>query len=396
MNTTAPPLFLMLLLVCVGSVGAVLYAPALPAIATCFNISSNTAELSMTIYLIGYALGQLPYGPICNRFGRKKALYIGLSIASCASIISLYSAHIVSFPLFLFSRLLLSLGATAGLQVIYTMVGDIYKPPRSIQIASYLTLTFALGPSISTTIGGLLTDFFGWKSCFYFLFFYTSSLLILCRFLPETGQKESVDWYNLYKNYSAHFKEKKVLYSGLMIGFAICFNYTFSTLAPFIVITQMEQSPSLYGLFNLIPSTALVLGAFTAARLATNTKLSSNATVGLSILITFLGTLLLIGLSATSWMNIYLFFIPYAVALFGQPLLETNMICMALHHHKNKAMTSAVLNCLSIILCVFFSLSGRLFKTPTPLHIGSIFLLLTALIYLCYYRIKSCDLSSKS
>ena len=394
MNTT-PPLFLMLLLVCVGSVGAVLYTPAMPAIAAYFNITSKTAELSMTIYLIGYALGQLPYGPICNRFGRKKALYIGLSIASCASIISLYSAHIVSFPLFLFSRLLLSLGATAGLQVIYTMVGDIYKPPKSIQIASYLTLTFALGPSISTTIGGLLTDFLGWKSCFYFLFFYTSSLLMLLRFLPETGQKETVEWYNLYKNYSAHFREKKVLYSGLMIGFAICFNYTFSTLAPFIVITQMEQSPSFYGLFNLIPSAALVLGAFIAARLATNTKLNSNAVVGLAILITLLGTLLLIGLSLTSWMNIYLFFIPYAIALFGQPLLETNMICMALHHHKNKAMTSAVLNCLSIILCVVFSLSGRLFKTPTPLHIGSIFLLLTGLIYLCYLGIKKYDLSPK-
>jgi DHA1 family bicyclomycin/chloramphenicol resistance-like MFS transporter len=381
----APPLFLMLLLVCVGSVGAILYTPALPSIAKYYGVSTKATELSMTIYLIGYALGQLPYGPICNRFGRKKALYIGLSIGSCASLVSLLSAHLVNFNLFLFARLLLSLGATAGLQVIYTMVGDIYKPPKSIKIASYLTLTFAIGPSVSTTIGGLLTDWFGWQSCFYFLFIYTTSLLALCRLLPETGVKEPVEWYNLLKNYTAHFQEKKVLYGGLMIGFAICFNYTFSTLAPFIVISQMQKSPSFYGLLNIIPSTSLVIGAFLAAKLAT---LPPQKTLRLSLFITLLGVLTLIGLSLTPWMNIFLFFIPYAIALFGQPMLETNMICLALHHNKNKAMTSAVLNCLSILLCVFFSLSGRFFKTPTPLNIGIIFLLLTGLIYLCYLKIK--------
>lgn len=381
-----PPLFLMLLLVCVGSVGAILYTPALPSIASYFGVSTKATELSMTIYLIGYALGQLPYGPICNRFGRKKALYVGLSIASCASLVSLLSAYFINFPLFLFSRLLLSLGATAGLQVIYTMVGDVYKPPKSIKIASYLTLTFAIGPSISTTIGGILTDYFGWKSCFYFLFIYTTSLLAMCRLLPETGEKEPVEWYNLFKNYAAHFREKKVLYGGLVIGFAICFNYTFSTLAPFIVISQMQKSPSLYGLFNLIPSTSLVIGAFLAARLASQ---PTQKTLRLSLWITFLGVLFLIGVSLSPWMNIFLFFIPYAIALFGQPMLETSMICLALHHHKNKAMTSAVLNCLSILLCVFFSLSGRLFKSPTAFNIGVIFLLLTGLIYLCYLKIKN-------
>lgn len=385
-NAKTPPLGLMLLLVCVGSVGAVLYTPALPALAAYFNIPPQATELSMTIYLIGYALGQLPYGPICNRFGRKKALYIGLSLASMACLISLLSVKLVSFPLFLFSRLMLSLGATSGLHVIYTMVGDLYSPPKSIKIASYLTLTFAIGPSVSTTIGGFLTDYLGWQACFYFLFCYTTLLLTLCRFLPETGEKEKTDLYNVFKNYSAHFREKKVLYAGLIIGFAICFNYTFSTLAPFIVITQMHKTPSLYGLFNLIPSAALVLGAFTASKLS---ALSPKKTIQLSLMMTVLGVAMLMGFSLTPWMNIYLFFIPYALALFGQPLLETNMICLALHHHKNKAMTSAVLNCLTLLLCVVFSMSGRLFTTSSPLKISCIFLVLTGLIYLCYQKIKN-------
>ena len=140
----------------------------------------------MTIYLIGYALGQLPFGPISNRFGRKNALYLGLSLAAIAACLSILSAYTHTYSLFIVARFLFALGATAGLQVIYTVIGDLYVPPKSIQIASYMTLVFAMSPSISTTIGGFLTEYLGWQSCFYFLLIYCLVLIFLCRFLPET------------------------------------------------------------------------------------------------------------------------------------------------------------------------------------------------------------------
>lgn len=383
-----PSLFLMLLLVCVGSIGAVLYTPAMPAIASFFNISAKKAELSMTIYLLGYALGQLPYGPISNHFGRKKTLYFGLCLAAMGSLLSVFSSYLVSYEIFLLSRLTYSLGATAGLHVIYTIVGDLYRPPKSIQIASYLTLTFALGPSISTTIGGALTDAFGWISCFYFLFFYLIFLLILSTTLPETGVREKSNFKKILIDYSTHFKEPVILMTGVIIGLAICFNYTFSTLAPFIVIKQMGISPSFYGFYNLLPSTALVIGAFFASYIAKKEILKPMQSVFLSIILTLVGSLMLLMSSFSSMTHVLLLFIPYACALFPQPILETNTLCLALYHNKNKAMTSAVMNCVSILLCALFSLSGRIVKEPSSFDLSIIFIGLTFLIFFCYLKLR--------
>lgn len=198
----------MLLLVCIGSSGAVLYTPALPMIAHHFGVSDRLAELSMGIYLLGYALAQLPYGPLSNRFGRKNTLFAGIALATCAAGLSIVSAHTM-YIVFLISRFLYALGAAAGIQVIYTMIGDLYAPPKSIKIASYMTLAFAVSPSISTTIGGFLTQYLGWQSCFYFLLLYCFILMWLCQSLPETLSQRDLNALKL-KNIKRDYFEQPI------------------------------------------------------------------------------------------------------------------------------------------------------------------------------------------
>lgn len=379
----------MLLLVCIGSVGAVLYTPAIPLIGDYFQVSDHLVEFSMTIYLIGYALGQLPFGPISNRFGRKKALYLGLSLAIFGAFLSILSAYTHLYSLFIVSRFLFALGATAGLQVIYTVIGDLYVPPKSIQIASYMTLVFAMTPSISTTIGGFLTEYLGWQSCFYFLLIYSVILIFLCRFLPETileKEKHALKIKNFIGVYKAQFKDRKVMYVAIIIGLAISFNYTFATMAPTIAISNMHISPSFYGLFNIIPSVALVLGAVLSGLLATR-HLQPMKMMLYAVIMTFVGTLLMLGLFLGKEVNVYSLFIPYAIALLGQPIIETTTLCLALHHHKNKAITSAVINCVTISICGVFSLLSSLLGTRA-LYIPTIFLVLTILIFCLYWRLK--------
>lgn len=388
--TKKPPLYLMLLLVCIGSVGAVLYTPALPLIAEHFQISDHLVEFSMTIYLIGYALGQLPFGPISNRFGRKKALYSGLFLAIFGAFLSILSAYTHNYLLFIVARFLFALGATAGLQVIYTVIGDLYVPPKSIQIASYMTLVFAMSPSISTTIGGFLTQYLGWLSCFYFLIIYCIVLVFLCKFLPETLQekeKHALKLKNFIGAYVSQLKDRKVMYVSIIIGLAISFNYTFATMAPTIAIRDMKISPSFYGLFNIIPSIALVLGAILSGLLATR-HLAQTKAVLYAIIMTFLGTMLMLGLFLTSELSIYSLFIPYAIALLGQPIIETNTLCLALDYHKNKAITSAVINCVTIGICGIFSLLSSLLGSSTALYIPLVFLLLSSLIFYLYGKLK--------
>src|ERR1700722_395130 len=114
-----PSFFTLLLMISFASVNAVLFAPALPDIARYFSISDNTAQQTMTWFLVGYALGQLIYSPFANRFGRKPALYIGISLQIISSLLCVLSGAIHEYWLLVLGRFFLALGAGVGLKMTF-------------------------------------------------------------------------------------------------------------------------------------------------------------------------------------------------------------------------------------------------------------------------------------
>lgn len=384
-----PPLFLMFLLICIGTIGAVLYTPALPFITDYFGVNEDLAELTMTFYLVGYALGQLIYGPISNKLGRKPALYIGLSIAAFGALLSSISAHIGSFWLLVGSRLIFSLGASAGIQVIFTVIGDFYKPPKNSQVASFLTLAFAIGPSIGITIGGFLTQYLGWVSCFYFLFVYSILLLLLVILFPETNlmkDPHAMKIKNIGLEYFSKIKDPKVVLGALLIGSAVAFSYIFATAAPFIAIEHLGLDPSKYGLLNLLPSVGLVIGAIISTVLAKHH--SHLKLIFLACLITIVGSLAMMFLFGFKFLNIYTLFIPFTFALIGQPIIEANVICLALEHNANKATTSAIVNFINLGLCVIFVTLVSIPATVIPISLPILFTFLSCVIFVIYKKLK--------
>src|ERR1700722_17132527 len=115
-------LYILLLLISFPAVGTVLFTPGLPNIAQFFNVSTGAAQLGVTVYLIGFALGQLPYGPLANCFGRKPSLRAGLIIAAFGALLCVLAGEIKSFPLLISARFIQALGAAAGLKIIFTMI----------------------------------------------------------------------------------------------------------------------------------------------------------------------------------------------------------------------------------------------------------------------------------
>src|SRR5271156_684920 len=120
------PLLTLLLMISFASVNAVLFTPALPNIAHFFAISDSTAQLTITWFLIGYALGQLLYGPLANRFGRKKALFVGIGLQIISSFICVASGLAHTYWLLVTGRLLLALGSGVGLKMAFTLVNECY------------------------------------------------------------------------------------------------------------------------------------------------------------------------------------------------------------------------------------------------------------------------------
>ena len=143
-----------------------MYLPGFPAIANDLQTSIPVIQLSLTSYFIGIAVGQLLYGPLLDRFGRKRPLYAGLGVYILASI---GCAFIHTPDALITMRFLQALGGCAGMVSAQTLVRDLFPLERTAQAFSWITLVIAISPMIAPTVGGYVTTAFGWQAIFIIL-----------------------------------------------------------------------------------------------------------------------------------------------------------------------------------------------------------------------------------
>lgn len=160
-----------------------MYLPGFPAMARDLNTSISNIQFSLTAYLIGIAIGQLFYGPLLDKFGRKKPLYIGLGIYILASVGCAFSQSVENL---IFMRLLQAVGGCAGMVAAQALVRDIFPVTQTAQVFSLLTLVIAVSPMIAPTVGGYVTAYYDWHIVFLILAFLTGIIWLLAiRILPN-------------------------------------------------------------------------------------------------------------------------------------------------------------------------------------------------------------------
>lgn len=348
----------LLLMISFASVNAVLFTPALPAIANFFAISDSTAQLTITWFLLGYAMGQLLYGPLANRFGRKPALYAGIILQILSSLLCVFAGWIHVYSILVLGRLFLALGSGVGLKMTFTLVNETYEPRIASQKLSYLMIAFAITPGLGVMIGGYLSSHLDWTSTFYASAVYGVILLLLITRLPETKKELDVNalkFDHLMNGYVTQFKNLPLIAGGLLMGAGTCFVYVFATLAPFIAMNIMHMNASAYGTANLLPSLGLVLGSLVSAQLS---KISKPAfLIRLGIMIALIGSIVMLVLVLMQSSAVLALFIPMMLCYFGLALVFANASTLAMSHASDKAHGSAVMNFINMGLVTAMVLS---------------------------------------
>ena len=149
-----------------GTLGMHLIIPALPDTARALGVSAGAIQLTITLYLIGLAIGQLVYGPISDRFGRRPVLLAGLALFTLAGIAT---AAAPNAWMLVIARILQSIGACAGLVLGRAIVRDSATPDRAAAQLAMLTLVMSAAPAIAPVLGGYATAWFGWRAAFALL-----------------------------------------------------------------------------------------------------------------------------------------------------------------------------------------------------------------------------------
>lgn len=380
-SNKAPRLIYLILFISFPSVVAVLLSPALPEISHSFLISAGHAQQLITLFVLGYALGQLLYSPVANRFGRKPASYLGIGLYLVSALICLVGIHLHSFPSILLGRFLMSLGAAVGMIISFTIINDYYEPSKSRVIVSHVVLAYAFMPALAVLAGGLITSHISWAACFYFYLIYGAFMLIIIARLPETLNKKKQDALNIkriLKSYKQAFSSKRLISFSLIYGLMSAFIYITASAAPFIGIHDLGLTPATYSLFLLIPYSGQLLGALISGKI--NRHLSAHQVARIGYACTVIGTLWMFVCFLLNDVTLLSLIAPLFVIMVGLPMSYSAASVMALTTYKDKATGSAVMTFITMFTAVLFTFVLAILRTHRAIIMPSLFLVLIVLV----------------
>ena len=168
----------------IGPLTTDMYLPSLPDIARQLNASTAQVQFTISAYLIGFAVGQIFYGPVSDRHGRKPILMMAIALYCVASLACALST---SIEMLIVARLFQALGGCGGIVLTRAIVRDIYSGARAGRELSMIAAVMALAPVLAPIAGGVLQTAFGWRSVFYTLVAAgIAGVAIVWMVLPET------------------------------------------------------------------------------------------------------------------------------------------------------------------------------------------------------------------
>ncbi|WP_192820460.1 multidrug effflux MFS transporter [Rufibacter sp. LB8] len=236
-----------------------MYLPGFPAIAQDLNTSIATIQLSLTAYFVGISVGQLLYGPLLDRFGRKYPLYAGLLVYIVASVGCAYAD---SPDMLIAMRFLQAIGGCAGMVAAQALVRDLFPVTETAKVFSWLILVIAVSPMIAPTVGGYMTAAFGWPSVFLALGVITLLIMVGVYFALPEGRKGdpgmSLKPKAVLGNFSKVLQNPQFLVFTLVGGIASAAPYAYIAGSPDVFMNIYKVSEQEYGWIFAFLSIALI------------------------------------------------------------------------------------------------------------------------------------------
>ncbi len=264
------PFALLVAVTATGTLAMHILVPVLPLAAADFGVSRGAIQQAITLYLFGIAGGQLLYGPVSDRFGRRPTLIAALVLYVAASAAAGWAATLGAL---LLARVAQAVGGCGGLVLGRAIVRDSAGPGEATSRMALLTMVQSLAPGVGPAVGGFLGAWFGWRSIFVLLVVLgvvTLGGVVLA--LPETAASRGSG--RMLAGYLRLLRSRT--FCGYMLGGAFTSTtfFAYLTASPFIFTQMLHRPASEIGLYYLAVMAGVPVGSFAASRLASRVRLS--------------------------------------------------------------------------------------------------------------------------
>jgi MFS transporter, DHA1 family, multidrug resistance protein len=327
---------LLALITALGPVSTDMYLPSLPDIGRLLSASAAEVQLTLSAYLVGFAVGQILYGPFSDRHGRKPVLLIALGLFSIGN---LACALAPSIEMLIAARAVQALGGSGAIVVARAIVRDLYSGPRAGRELSLMGAIMAFAPIIAPLVGGVLQTAFGWRANFIVaLGVGLMAAMIVWRSLPETLRRRASEPVSLLAVLR--------VYRGLTgnLGFLAHLGILASSFAglfawisgsPFVLQDLYHLSPFDFGVVFAICSVGYLIGTLIAATVVR--RIGIDRTIGLGSLALAAGGLAMGAMLALGSPSVVAIVVPTTIYLVGLGLTLPQAMAGALTPFPDRA-----------------------------------------------------------
>ncbi len=319
-----------------------MYLPALPQIGSDFGAGTDQVQLTLSLYVVGFAIAQLICGPLADRFGRKPVMIGGMVLFAVASIGCALASSIESLQMF---RFLQALGGSAGPVLGRAIVRDVYQPRDAAKILAMLGGMMALAPAIAPTFGGLIVAHMDWHWIFTVMAGYALIMIaIIAIGIPEPlsqNNRQPFRLGSLLRNY------RKVSADMTFVGYTLTSAaiyggiFAFLSGSAFVLIDVLGVAPEHFGLYTAVTAGGYLLGNMTSIRLTNQLHPDQVLLYGLIITVASGATMALLAYQQvySPWAVI----LPQAVFMAGTGMVLPQTMAGALANHPTMAGSASAL-----------------------------------------------------
>lgn len=387
---TPPPIpkaliYILAGIVALGPLSVDLYLPAMPSMVGFFSTDLSQVQLTLSSYLLGFALFHLVCGPLSDRYGRKPVLLGGLSLYVVMSVFCALAETIEELILFRFFQ---AMGACCAPTLGRAIVRDVYPPQESIKALAYVSSLMAMAPVIAPTLGGILVQFGDWRLTFWALVIAGIVAILLTWF----GVKESVPVRqtlhpkNILHNYLSLLGSR--VYMGNVLTAACIYAGAFAFLsgASFILIDFMQVQPHFFGLYFMVIVAGYIAGNLFTAKVAYQWPAAKVFKLGITV--SLLPSIAMVVFCLLQWYHPLLIVTPVLFVTMGIGLVLPQAMGMALKPFAHMAATaSAMMGFLQMMVAALAGWLVGVFLVDEPLPMALVICGTGVAGALCYWLV---------